>query len=188
MRKTLGAGCFVVSDESVARDVATAMTSPTLLMYPRTPFPQRRPLQSPSSPSSSSPLRSSPLNPNYRLSNPPSERRASSSSQFHVQSRYIRPVNKSPIPVGGIITSGAEAPPQKAIWRQRFRQKCAERAERDRAKYRDAMRLRSGDGMSGAESSQCSDPNDDMDMDEGDAMDDSVSKMTRSHFLTLHAF
>ena len=158
------------------------MTSPTLFMHPTTPFPQRRRLQPSSSPSSSSPLRSSPLNPNYHLNNPPSQRRASSSSQFTVQSRYIRPVNKRSTFVGGIIASEAEPPPQKAIWRERFRQKCAERAGRDRAKYRDAKRSQSSDGLPGSGSSRYDAPDGDMEVEEGDVMDDSVSKTTRSRY------
>lgn len=145
-------------------------------MYPTTPFPQKRRLQSPSSAGGSSPLRSSPLNPNYRSNNPPSHRRASCSNQFVTQSRYLRPVNRGSLSVGNIMASGTEAPPQKAVWRERFRQKCAERAERDRAKYRDARRSLSGDGILGAGFSPCNSLSDDMDMDEGDAMDDSVSK------------
>jgi hypothetical protein len=172
MRNTLG--------RAVTRDTAplalNAMSSPTLFMHPTTPFPQRRRLQPSSSPISSSPLRSSPLNPNYHLKNPPSQRRASASNQFLVQSRYTRPANKNSTFFGGIIASGAEPPPQKAVWRERFRQKCAERSERDRAKYRDAKRTQSEDGLSGTGSSRCDALGDDMDMDEGDAMDDSVSK------------
>lgn len=67
--------------------------------------------------------------------------------------------------------------PQAALWRERFRQKCAERAESDRVKYRNAARSRSGIGDSNAATSEdaMSDDIDVEDRDGGDTMDDPVS-------------
>lgn len=158
-----------------------ALSSPTLLIIPTTPLSRRPKAASPSA-ASSSPLRSSPLNPNYRLNNPPSQRRASANNQFHVQSRYIRPGPSFPLPGDGVGSSSNERDPQKALWRERFRQKCAERVERDRAKFRDAARSRSG----GSDATSSRDvTSDDMEMDdnEGEDFDDPVSIQC----LTLHS-
>lgn len=160
-----------------------ALSSPTRLVIPTTPL-TRRPKDASPSAASSSPLRSSPLNPNYRLNNPPSQRRASANNQFHVQSRYIRPGPSFPLPGDGSGSPSNERDPQKALWRERFRQKCAERIERDRTKFRDAARSRSSNGGSEATSSRHA-MSDDMEMDdnEGEDFDDPVSILC----LTLHS-
>lgn len=148
---------------------------------PVTPF--KRDQQQSSSPARSSPLRSSPLNPQYRLNNPPSQRRASSSNHFHVQSRYVRPTANVTGSGSTLGASSSDQNPQKALWRERFRQKCAERVERDRAKYQTATRQRSGTSL-GLSDGDMSSEGDEMDVEDGDAMDDSVSECLTSLAVT----
>lgn len=142
-------------------------------MSPATPL-KREPQQL-SSPSRSSPLRSSPLNPEYRHSNPPSHRRASANNHFHVQSRYIRPSTGSstiPSPFGA---SGSDSNPQKALWREQFRKKCADRAQRDREKHRNATRAK-GSAAGFGDSSEGD--LDDFDLDDDEGVDDPVSVLS----------
>ncbi|KAF9511994.1 hypothetical protein BS47DRAFT_1346152 [Hydnum rufescens UP504] len=131
---------------------------------PRTPLRQAS--------SSSSPPNSSPLNPNYKYNNPPSQRRASFKTQFQIQSRYTRPPQQRVhVSVNPSALSTSDDTPQKALWRERFRRKCAERSERDRAKFKSAKR-HSG-GMS-SPSDSAFDEDADMETEGLDDMDDDL--------------
>ena len=129
--------------------------------------------------SSSSPPNSSPLNPNYKYHNPPSQRRASLKTQFQTQSRYIQlPQQRVHLPINPVAQLNSEETPQKVLWRERFRQKCAERSERDRVKFKSAKKRASG--MS-SPSDSAFDDDADMEADGLDEMDDDVHDCLRGH-------
>lgn len=132
---------------------------------------------------SSSPLRSSPLNPSYRLANPPSQRRASLHNQFQSQSRYTRPVASTSAYNNDIFASDPQENPKNAVWRESFRRKVAERAERDRVDFRNSKRAQAGSGRPGS-SEVDSLETDDTDMEIGDMLDDEV-RLTHSVALAL---
>ena len=141
---------------------------------PRTPFTRTTRAES-----SSSPTRSSPLNPDYKQNNPPSQRRGSYKNQFQTSSRYTRssklPTSILPSPALSFDNSASGSSTdsaQKALWREKFLQRCAERVEKDKNKFKDGKRSAGGFSRDLGK-----DEEDDMDTDEFDGLDNEVSFM-----------
>jgi hypothetical protein len=123
---------------------------------------------------SSSPVRSSPLNPNYRLNNPPSQRRASLHNHLHTQSRYTRPVAPNHGLQNDLFSTEASEDPKKAVWREAFRRKCAERAQRDRVDYRVSKRIQAGSDRPEESDALGHVVDEDQDTEYGEGMEDEV--------------
>lgn len=113
------------------------------------------------------------LNPSYRLANPPSQRRATSHNQFQSQPRYTRPPAAKSAYNTDIFAADPQENPKNAVWRESFRRKVAERAERDRVDFRNSKRAQGGSARPGSSEGDSIDT-DDVEMEVGDMMDDEV--------------
>lgn len=103
-------------------------------------------------------------------------------NEFRVQSRYIRPPAPSSAFTSSPAVNGDEY--QKALRRERFRKTCAERAERDRVKFRDAARARGRSSTSSAHSATSDDMEMEMDEDEDEEAEGMNDPVCLSHVLT----